>query len=98
MGSAIGSSHSGASHRTPRSASRRRRPLMEPLLVLRGVTKRYGGVQALAGADLDVRAGEVHGLVGENGAGKSTLLKILSGAVIPDSGEIRIAGAPLPTG
>jgi ABC-type sugar transport system ATPase subunit len=71
---------------------------MDPLLVLRGVTKRYGGVQALAGVDLDVRAGEVHGLVGENGAGKSTLLKILSGAVVPDAGEVRLAGAFLPTG
>jgi ABC-type sugar transport system ATPase subunit len=71
---------------------------MEPLLVLRGVTKRYGGVQALAGVDLDVQAGEVHGLVGENGAGKSTLLKILSGAVVPDAGNIRLAGVPLPTG
>lgn len=71
---------------------------MESLLVLRGVTKRYGGVQALAGVDLDVQAGEVHGLVGENGAGKSTLLKILSGAVVPDSGGIRLAGIPLPAG
>ena len=71
---------------------------MEPLLVLRGVTKRYGGVQALAGVDLDVQAGEVHGLVGENGAGKSTLLKILSGAVVPDAGDVRFADATLPTG
>lgn len=71
---------------------------MEPLLALRGVSKRYGGVQALAAVDLDVRPGEVHALVGENGAGKSTLLKILSGAVVPDAGDIRFAGAPLPTG
>jgi ABC-type sugar transport system ATPase subunit len=71
---------------------------MDPLLTLRGVAKWYGGVQALAGVDLDVRPGEVHALVGENGAGKSTLLKILSGAVIPDAGDIRFAGAPLPTG
>jgi ABC-type sugar transport system ATPase subunit len=71
---------------------------MEPLLVLRGVTKRYAGVQALAGVDLDVQAGEVHGLVGENGAGKSTLLKILSGAVVPDSGDVRLTEAALPTG
>src|SRR3990172_2411621 len=71
---------------------------MEPLLALRGVSKRYGGGQGRGGVDLDVRPGEVHALVGENGAGKSTLLKILSGAVIPDAGDIRFAGAPLPTG
>ena len=71
---------------------------MDPLLTLRGVTKRYGGVQALAGVDLDVAPGEVHALVGENGAGKSTLLKILSGAVAPDGGDIRLAGRPLPLG
>jgi ABC-type sugar transport system ATPase subunit len=71
---------------------------MDPLLSVRGLTKRYGGVQALAGVDLEVRPGEVHALVGENGAGKSTLLKILSGAVRPDSGDLRFAGAPLPVG
>jgi ribose transport system ATP-binding protein len=71
---------------------------MDPLLSVRGLTKRYGGVQALAGVDLEVRPGEVHALVGENGAGKSTLLKILSGAVRPDSGDLRLAGAPLPVG
>ena len=54
------------------------------------VTKAYAGVQALERASLDLRAGEVHALVGENGAGKSTLIKILTGAVQPDSGEIRV--------
>ncbi|RPI05057.1 MAG: sugar ABC transporter ATP-binding protein, partial [Zetaproteobacteria bacterium] len=58
----------------------------------------YGGVQALAGVDLEVRSGEVHAVVGENGAGKSTLLKILSGAVRPDGGDLRLAGDPLPLG
>ena len=71
---------------------------MEPLLTLRGVAKQYGGVRALAGVDLDARPGEVHALVGENGAGKSTLLKILSGAVVPDGGDIRLGGRPLPLG
>ncbi len=63
-----------------------------------GVAKRYGGVHALAGVDLEVRAGEVHGLVGENGAVKSTLLKILSGAVVPEGGASRFNGASLPAG
>jgi len=61
---------------------------------MRAVQKRYGAVQALAGVDLEVRAGEVHALVGENGAGKSTLMKVLSGAVLPDSGDIEIEGEP----
>jgi rhamnose transport system ATP-binding protein len=59
------------------------------------VTKAYAGVQALRRASLDVRAGEVHALVGENGAGKSTLIKILTGAVQADSGEIELGGETL---
>jgi rhamnose transport system ATP-binding protein len=59
------------------------------------VTKAYAGVQALKRASLELRAGEVHALVGENGAGKSTLIKILTGAVQPDSGEIHLNGQPL---
>jgi rhamnose transport system ATP-binding protein len=57
-----------------------------------GVTKAYAGVQALTGASLELRAGEVHALVGENGAGKSTFIKILTGAVQPDGGEIVVGG------
>jgi len=63
-----------------------------PLLSAKEVTKSYAGVQALKSASLEVRAGEVHALVGENGAGKSTLIKIITGAVEPDSGEIRLNG------
>jgi ribose transport system ATP-binding protein len=59
---------------------------------MRGICKRYPGVQALRDAALDVRAGEVHVVLGENGAGKSTLMKVLSGAVRPDSGEILLDG------
>ena len=60
------------------------------------LTKAYAGVQALRRASLELRAGEVHALVGENGAGKSTLIKILTGAVQPDGGEIVLDGETLP--
>ncbi len=59
---------------------------------MRGITKSFPGVQALRGVDLDVRAGEVHCLLGENGAGKSTLMKVLMGVYRPDGGEIELAG------
>lgn len=65
-----------------------------PRLVMRGVTKAFGPVQALGGVDLEVRPGEVHALLGENGAGKSTLMKVLSGAYRPDGGELLLEGAP----
>ncbi|MGV9777041.1 sugar ABC transporter ATP-binding protein [Streptosporangium sp. NPDC003464] len=61
-----------------------------PLLVMRGIVKQFPGVRALDGVDLDVRAGEVHCLLGQNGAGKSTLIKILSGAHQPDEGTITL--------
>src|SRR5262245_60953853 len=66
-----------------------------PLLALRGVAKRFGGVQALDGVDFDLRAGEVHALLGENGAGKSTLIKVLGGIVTPDAGTALIDGRPV---
>ncbi len=65
-----------------------------PLLTVTGLSKHFSGVRALDDVSLDVRAGEVLGLMGENGAGKSTLLKILSGAQPPTSGEIVFAGRP----
>jgi simple sugar transport system ATP-binding protein len=63
-----------------------------PLLEMKNVAKEYRGVAALKDIDFDLRRGEVHAIVGENGAGKSTLVKILSGAVTPTSGEIRLEG------
>ena len=59
----------------------------ESLLQVADVDKRFGGVAALRGASLDVRAGEVHALMGENGAGKSTLARIVAGAVRADAGN-----------
>src|SRR5687767_2587942 len=59
------------------------------------ISKSYAGVHALRDASFELRAGEVHALVGENGAGKSTLIKALTGAVIPDSGEISLDGEKL---
>jgi ribose transport system ATP-binding protein len=64
----------------------------QPILVMRGIGKRFPGVVALDDVGLDVRRGEVIGLVGENGAGKSTLMKILSGAYQADTGTIEIGG------
>jgi len=65
------------------------------LLVMRGIVKEFPGVRALDGVDLEVRAGEVHCLLGQNGAGKSTLIKILSGAHRPDAGTIVLGGEPV---
>jgi len=61
-------------------------------LEMRGISKRFGATLALDQVNLDVRAGEVHALVGENGAGKSTLMKILSGVFPPDAGQIFLEG------
>ena len=58
----------------------------------RGLVKRYGHVTALDGADFDLLAGEIRAVIGDNGAGKSTLIKALSGALIPDAGEIKLDG------
>ena len=61
-----------------------------PYLALRGISKSYPGVRALADVDFDIQSGEVHALVGENGAGKSTLVNVLAGAVRADAGSIEI--------
>jgi len=70
----------------------------EPIFEARDVTKRFGRVVALRGVDFDLRAGEVHAIVGDNGAGKSTLIKILSGVMQPTSGEVLIDGHPVSLG
>jgi fructose transport system ATP-binding protein len=64
----------------------------EPILTARGLVKRYGRVTALNNADFDLYPGEILAVIGDNGAGKSSLIKAISGAVIPDEGEIRLDG------
>jgi ABC-type uncharacterized transport system ATPase subunit len=64
-------------------------------LRLRGITKHYGALRANDAVDLDVAAGELHGLLGENGAGKSTLMKVLSGFIRADDGEVELDGKAL---
>lgn len=66
-----------------------------PLLALRGVSKRFGAVQALTAVDFEVHAGEVVALVGDNGAGKSTLIKIISGILPIDEGQVLFDGRPV---
>ena len=65
-----------------------------PLLELRRITKSFGGARALRGVDFELRAGEVHALLGENGAGKSTLIRIITGAHRPDGGTVAVEGRP----
>jgi fructose transport system ATP-binding protein len=68
--------------------------MSNPQIVMQaqGLVKRYGQVTALDGADFELRAGEILAVIGDNGAGKSSLIKALSGAVVPDEGEIRLDG------
>jgi simple sugar transport system ATP-binding protein len=71
----------------------------DPVVVsVRGLRQRYGATVALDGVDLDLRRGEVHGLVGANGAGKSTLIRILAGAVAPTAGSVDVDGRALALG
>ena len=66
-----------------------------PLLEMRNITKRFPGVVACEGISLDLRAGEIHALLGENGAGKSTLMNVLYGLATPNEGEILMDGQPI---
>jgi ABC-type sugar transport system ATPase subunit len=68
---------------------------MTPIIEMRNIKKSFGAVQALRGVDLALQHNEVLGLVGDNAAGKSTLMKVLSGAYIPDEGEILLEGKPV---
>lgn len=65
------------------------------LLRVRSVSKAFGGVQALSGVSVEFGAGLIMGLIGPNGAGKTTLFNVISGAYVPDSGEIALDGAPI---
>jgi fructose transport system ATP-binding protein len=66
-----------------------------PVIEARGLVKRYGHVTALDGADFELFPGEIQAIIGDNGAGKSTLIKALSGALIPDEGQIFVDGKPV---
>ena len=63
-----------------------------PLVRLQGIERRFGSVVALAGADLELSEGEVHGVLGANGAGKSTLFNVVGGLLRPDAGTVEIRG------
>jgi len=67
-------------------------------LEVRGLTKEFPGVRALDGVAFTLRHGEIHAVIGQNGAGKSTMINVLSGMLVPDSGELRLAGAPVAVG
>jgi len=67
----------------------------DPLLAVRGISKRFGAVQALSDVDLEIAAGEIVGLIGSNGAGKSSLVKAVAGVYPPDTGVIEWKGRPV---
>ncbi|MEI6574284.1 MAG: ATP-binding cassette domain-containing protein, partial [Alphaproteobacteria bacterium] len=66
----------------------------DDFLVMKGISKRYGGVHALQDVNFKCARGKIHAVLGENGAGKSTLIKIISGVVQPDQGTTTIEGKP----
>src|SRR5699024_2267995 len=67
----------------------------KPVMEGRGLSKRFGHVIALDHSDFDLYAGEVLAIIGDNGAGKSTLIKVLTGALAPDEGSMRLNGEPV---
>ncbi len=69
--------------------------MTEPILTARKLVKRYGRVTALDHADFDLMRGEILAVIGDNGAGKSSMIKAISGAVVPDEGEIKLEGKPI---
>lgn len=70
-------------------------PPPTPIFTAEGISKAFGGVRALRSVQFDLRAGEVHAILGENGAGKSTLIKVMTGVHQPDEGEMRLDGQPI---
>ncbi len=80
------------------SEARRRQPVageQTPVVSMRGIVKRFDGVEALGGVDFELVPGEIHGLLGENGAGKTTLMNVLAGLITHDAGTISIRGEPI---
>ncbi len=68
------------------------RPVTEPVVQIKGLTKRYGALLALDGVDLEIQAGEIFGLLGPNGAGKTTLIQVVTGLARATSGQVRVLG------
>src|SRR4029453_3512931 len=85
----------GAVRGPPRPMDPKGEDVTPPVLQARGLTKRYGRVVAIDGSDLELHPGEILAVIGDNGAGKSSLIKALSGALIPDSGDILLDGQPV---
>ncbi|MCL4183998.1 MAG: ATP-binding cassette domain-containing protein [Burkholderiaceae bacterium] len=79
----------------PPLATRARPPAGQPLLELRGVQKRFGGLLAVNAMSFDMHSGEILGLIGPNGAGKSTLFNLITGVLVADAGQIRFLGQPI---